>query len=247
MFYRVTSGQDWSKSAFESGKEILSRLSSLRKGDAFPRANRIWPIDEPFDWSCISPTQEPSFSNRLLHSESAVVALLLFHGCNQEAKEIARFGLQVAPDDVRTMNNLAWAVAVARSSSPNEIREAVALAKRCVQFEPTLGEAWNTLGWALYRHGSLDEADAAFSKSMEARSGGDAYDWFPMAIIRKLQGRDGEAYRYYERAMGSYDRAPFRDDPLTLLREEAGRVFNSGPVRISLDSPPILPVCGAGA
>ena len=77
---------------------------------------------------------------------------------------------------------------------------AIALARKSVDQSPRDADLWNTLGVAYYRAGKWDDAIAALNKSMELRAGGDAYDWFFLAMTHKKAGRADEARKWFEQA-----------------------------------------------
>ena len=59
---------------------------------------------------------------------------------------------------------------------------------------------WNTLGVAAYRAGDWKEAEEALEKSMGLNKGGEAADWFFLAMTRRRQGRPDEARQWFDRA-----------------------------------------------
>ena len=56
------------------------------------------------------------------------------------------------------------------------------LARRAVELSPRTGLYRNTLGVAFYRAGAFERAVDVLKKSMKLREGGDALDWFLLAM-----------------------------------------------------------------
>jgi tetratricopeptide (TPR) repeat protein/serine/threonine protein kinase len=97
-------------------------------------------------------------------------------------------------------NNLAWILATSSEIARRDPQRAVALATKAVELSPTEGSLWNTLGAAHYRTGDWTAAGNALNKSMELRNGGDAFDWFFLAMAECQQGNKDEARRWHDKA-----------------------------------------------
>ena len=69
-----------------------------------------------------------------------------------------------------------------------------------MQLEPKQGTFRNTLGAAHYRAGDWVAAIEALNKSMELRQGGDAFDWYFLAMAEWRRGNKDEARRWYDKA-----------------------------------------------
>jgi superkiller protein 3 len=100
-----------------------------------------------------------------------------------------------------TENELAWLLATCPDAKIRDPKRAVKLAWTAVCAAPRQGEFWNTLGVARYRAGDWKAAVAAFDKSMELRAGGDAFDWFFLAMIQQKLGDPAEARKRYDQAV----------------------------------------------
>jgi serine/threonine protein kinase/tetratricopeptide (TPR) repeat protein len=118
-------------------------------------------------------------------------------------------------------NALAWFLVTTADTSLRDPARGVMLARRAIAASPQTSAFWNTLGVALVRTGDYPGAQGALESSMRLNSGGDAYDWFPMAIIRWHQGDPANAHRWYDRAADSVSRAKRRYDDLLRLQTEA--------------------------
>src|SRR5262249_16339311 len=84
--------------------------------------------------------------------------------------------------------------------------KAVALAKKAVELAPKEGNHWNTLGAAHYRAGNWKDAVAALEKSMQLRKGGDAFDFFFLAMAHWRLEHKEEAHKLYEKAIEWMDK-----------------------------------------
>jgi serine/threonine protein kinase/Flp pilus assembly protein TadD len=98
-------------------------------------------------------------------------------------------------------NELAWLLATCPDAKIRNPQRAVELARKVVDKVPREGTFWNTLGVAIYRAGDWKAAAAAFDKSMELRAGGDAFDWFFLAMAHWKLGDHAEARKRYDQAV----------------------------------------------
>src|SRR5262249_48959926 len=121
-------------------------------------------------------------------------------GRYEEARYDYRKALELTPNNAGELNNLAWLLATHRQEEQRDPPRAVELARKAVELAPKEGAYWNTLGVAHYRVGEWKEALAALEKSMELRQGGDAFDWFFLAMARWQRGEKDEARKWYEEA-----------------------------------------------
>jgi uncharacterized protein HemY len=109
---------------------------------------------------------------------------------------------------------------------------ALALARRAVELKPAEPSHWSTLGQALCRNHRWQEGLDALRKAMEMTGGGEASEWFHVAIALRKLDRAEEARAFYEKGARSMEEAPagadaafgarIRDDAmLERLRREA--------------------------
>jgi serine/threonine protein kinase/WD40 repeat protein len=96
-------------------------------------------------------------------------------------------------------NNLAWFLATYADPKLRDPIRAVVLAKKAVELVPTEGLYWNTLGVVQYRAGDWKAAIVALNQSMELRQGGDAFDFFFLAMACKRLGQKEQALLWYKR------------------------------------------------
>jgi serine/threonine-protein kinase len=111
-----------------------------------------------------------------------------------------RQAIALKPKYAMGHNNVAWALATWPDPRRRDPAQAVAAAKKAVELEPQKGDWWNTLGVAHYRNGDPKAAIEALEKSMASRHGGDAYDWFFLAMARWQLGDKDAARKWYQQA-----------------------------------------------
>jgi uncharacterized protein HemY len=100
-----------------------------------------------------------------------------------------------------TLNNYAYYLADCPDASLRDPARAVDLARRATAQAPESGVIWNTLGIAHYRAGEWRQAAAALEKSVALRRGGDAYDWFFLAMTAWQLGDRPAAAVWYEKSV----------------------------------------------
>jgi serine/threonine protein kinase/tetratricopeptide (TPR) repeat protein len=115
---------------------------------------------------------------------------------------IAEFGIAIEldPKDVTSQNDLAWLLATCPDAALRDPLRAVEIATKAVELRPMEGTFRNTLGVALYRAGDWHAAIEALDKSLELRQGGDAFDWYFLAMAEWQRGNKDDARKWYEKA-----------------------------------------------
>src|SRR5262249_26887256 len=98
-------------------------------------------------------------------------------------------------------SRLAWLLATDADTSRRDPRMAVALVQQAVELEPRNGAYWQTLGVAQYRDGDWKGTVEALEKSMDLRKGGDAFDWFFLAMARWQLDQKDVARKWYDKAV----------------------------------------------
>ena len=99
------------------------------------------------------------------------------------------------PESASMNNNVAWILATYPEASIRDPERATKLANRAIELAPDAGAYWNTLGVAQYRNGQLSSAIESLMKSLELRDGGDALDFFFLAMAHWQLGNKAEARR----------------------------------------------------
>jgi eukaryotic-like serine/threonine-protein kinase len=109
--------------------------------------------------------------------------------------------IELAPNNTVVHNNLAWLYATCPETELRDPARAVTLAKKAVELKPEEGTSWNTLGAAQYREGDFKAAVEALTKSLELRGGGDAFDWYFLAMAHCRLGQVDDARKWHQQAI----------------------------------------------
>jgi tetratricopeptide (TPR) repeat protein len=118
-------------------------------------------------------------------------------------------------------NNLAWLLANSPETRLRDPKRAVELAQKAVGLAPGQRNNWNTLGAALYRAGDWSAAIEALAKSLALGRGGDANDWFFLAMAHRQLGDKPQARSWYDKAVGWMEKNRPKDEELVRFRAEA--------------------------
>jgi tetratricopeptide (TPR) repeat protein len=123
---------------------------------------------------------------------------------NRWDKALADFDkvVQLAPKSAEAHNNFAWFLATCPQAKLRNPRRAVQLAGKAVELAPQEGNYFNTLGAAHYRSGDWKAAITALEKSRTIRQGGDAFDFFLLAMAHWQLGQKDDARKWYRQALG---------------------------------------------
>jgi serine/threonine protein kinase len=175
---------------------------------------------------------QPVYAAERAASYFGLAQLLMGTGQAKEVEDLYRKGLQVQPLNAQAHNDLAWMLATAADPKARAPARALELAQKAVALAPEVGTFWNTLGVAHYRAGDWKAAVAAFDKSMELRAGGDAFDWYFLAMIQKKLGNADEARKWYDQAVDWMEKNrpalaknPQQAEEVRRFREEAQEVL----------------------
>jgi len=164
-------------------------------------------------------------ADELATAFAGAIPLLMSGGRHEQATDLCRKLLALSPQNGKADNNVAWFLATAENPAYRDPALAVELAKKAVEFNPKAGNWWNTLGAAHYRAGDWQPALEAIGKSMELRKGGDAFDWFFLAMTHWQLGDHDEALRWYDQAVEWMDRNQPNNAELRRFRAEAGELI----------------------
>jgi tetratricopeptide (TPR) repeat protein len=132
---------------------------------------------------------------------------------------------QVEELGVQDINGMAWLLATCPDRSVWKPDRAIEYAMKAVAIAPNEGGFWNTLGVAQYRAGQCKEAVTTLSKSMELRSGGDAFDWFFLAMAHGQLGKQEEARQWYQKAVAWTQTNKPDDEQLRRFQAEAAALL----------------------
>lgn len=146
-------------------------------------------------------------------------------GRYQESVAACREALRIQPDRHGALNNLSWYLATCPDIKLRDPAEAVELAQKAVRLKPNEGYYWNTLGTARYRTGDWKAAITDLETSMKLRKGGDANDWFFLAMSHWQLGDKEQAAKYYQQAVTWMDKHAPQDAELLRFRAEAAELL----------------------
>ena len=156
----------------------------------------------------------------------------------RNAEVMFDLALILDPGDPATLNDVAGCWARRGGSSPGDLARALAMASRAVEAAPGEWAFRNTLGVARYRMGDDRGAVEAIEESIRLRGGGDAHDWYVLAMARQRLGDPAGARRWLEKARAwSEERAP-DDEDLRTFRAEAEALIAPGPAGPRPTPPP---------
>ena len=117
-----------------------------------------------------------------------------------EAITAYRKAIELAPNVPGAYNELAWLLVTCSDAKLRNPKQAVALAKKAVEYAPNNGSYVHTLGVALYRAHDYKAGIAAVEKAMAFNKGGTSFDWFFLAMARWQLGEKDKARECYHRA-----------------------------------------------
>jgi tetratricopeptide (TPR) repeat protein len=106
-----------------------------------------------------------------------------------------------APAEARTHDALARLLAICPEPRLRDPARAVQLARRALQLAPRDGNCWNTLGLAQYGAGDYASAIAALETSAKLGQGGNAVDFFFLALSHHKLAHYEDAIKWYNKGL----------------------------------------------
>ena len=164
-----------------------------------------------------------AFGRQLLQRAEPVAAADQF----RQARDVWTQAAASAPPDRAgyAANGLAWFLATCPDPQFRNPAQAVEWARKAVDRAPQEGAFWNTLGVAQYRAGDPKAAVAALQKSMRLLGGGEATDWFFLAMAHWKLDEQEAARKWYDKAVRWMDQYQVRDEELRSFRAEAAALL----------------------
>lgn len=142
-----------------------------------------------------------------------------------EAVVVLNEAVRLAPNSAETNNALAWLLATCANAKLRDPGRAVELANKAITLAPSSVIIWNTLGVSRYRAGDWKESALALEKSMEIRKGGDAFDWFFLAMAHWRLNHQEDARKWYDQAVEWMEKNKPQDEELLRFRAEAAELL----------------------
>jgi superkiller protein 3 len=106
-----------------------------------------------------------------------------------------------------------------------KLEEAIRAYRRAIQIDATYAHAHRDLGVALMAQNDPQAARKALQKSMDLSDGGDARDWFWVAMSEWQLGNEQEAHRWYKQAVRWMDENDPENRRLVAARAEAEKTL----------------------
>jgi serine/threonine protein kinase/Flp pilus assembly protein TadD len=156
---------------------------------------------------------------------ASLASILSRQGKNEEADAAWRKAIELEPDNAESFNTYAWNLATAADPKRRDPPRAVELAKKAVELAPKDRDVWNTLGVAQYCVAQWQPALDSLQKSSELRGGGDASDWYFLAMANWQLGHKDEARTWYDKAVEWMDKNQPKNEELLRFRNEAAELL----------------------
>jgi tetratricopeptide (TPR) repeat protein len=164
-------------------------------------------------------------------------------GRRDEADDYCRKALTYDWMDANLLNETAWQYISQNDATLLNPQLATALAERAVQTRPDKGTIWNALGIARFRNGDFHGAVQALNKSIELRNGGDANDFFFLAMSEQCLGNTAAARGWYDKGVAWVTQSASKSAEIGRFRTEAEYVLGLPPTtNPASQQPATLPV-----
>jgi tetratricopeptide (TPR) repeat protein len=119
----------------------------------------------------------------------------------EEAIAAYREAISLKPDHAEHHNELAWSLILPPNRPQRDYDEGLVQARKAVELAPKKGDFANTLALAEYRSSHWARAIAACERSMALRNGGDASDWFFLAMAHARKSEQDPARTWFDKAV----------------------------------------------
>jgi tetratricopeptide (TPR) repeat protein len=159
--------------------------------------------------------------------QTVFVELLKSDGRNPEADGVVREGAafweKVAAEhpDLAELQH----VSAQNHQAAGNAKRAVELARKAVALAPKNPAFLNTLGIAQYRNSDWNGALATLTTSVDSRKGGDAFDWFFLAMANWQLGKKDDARKWHDQAVAWMDKHQPKNAELRRFRAEAAKLL----------------------
>lgn len=142
-------------------------------------------------------------------------------GDRHKSRDYLERALRIDPNCAECHNDLAWLFVALPAHDLFDSIQGLKHAEQAVNRTNTLATFWNTLGIARYRNGDWKGCLEALNRSMEQNSGGDAWDWFFVAMAHKKLGDSEQASQWLQKGLSWMDAHQTTDPELLAFRQEA--------------------------
>jgi tetratricopeptide (TPR) repeat protein len=169
------------------------------------------------DYQLESARVQNDYGNWLVSAGRVSEAQEAFHKAGQGFQQ----ALQLRPQRHDLLYFLARFLASCPDIQFRNAARATDLAQRAVEQAPQSWYCWRALGQARYRTGDWQASVAALQESMKYYAGGNASDWFFLAMAHGQLGDQSEARRWFDQAVQWMDKYQPKNEELGRFRAEA--------------------------
>ncbi|HZW30391.1 MAG TPA: tetratricopeptide repeat protein, partial [Isosphaeraceae bacterium] len=174
----------------------------------------------------------------LAYAHGNLIRLLRTQGKLEEADAAERVAIRLLPESAMLHNSLAWALVLPPKRPQRDYDEGLVHARKAAELAPKEANHLGTLALAEYRSGHWAESIAASHRAMALRSGGNAYDWFLLALAHGQKGENNQARTWFDKAVALMKEKALKDkEVLQLWAEAAALLGQPGPDASGLVSP----------
>jgi tetratricopeptide (TPR) repeat protein len=168
------------------------------------------------------------------HAHHALGRTFLMQGKYAQAEAEFQEAIRLKPQEAIIYHSLADFWANCPDIKFRDPERALEHAQKAVELAPEVAKhwlwpigrsPWNTLGVVRYRVRHWNPAIEALEKSMQLNKGGDAFDWFFLAMAHWQLGHKEEARKWYDQAIEWVDTNQPKNDDLRRFRAEAAELL----------------------
>src|SRR5262249_16580355 len=154
--------------------------------------------------------------------------VLEFQGKLDEAIAYIQKAADLDPGFAEYQSVLAWLLMNCREVRLRDPRRGLEAARKAVELQPEWSFSWQMLGWARYRTGDWKASVEALEKSCALQDdpkGGDAFQWFFLAMAQGEVGEKDKARAWYDRAVEWTEKNQPKREELRRFRAEAAELL----------------------
>ncbi|MCH7872892.1 MAG: tetratricopeptide repeat protein [Planctomycetes bacterium] len=143
----------------------------------------------------------PRYRRPYFATYSGLATILSRTGRPEEAAATFRNAVERWPDEPGMLNGHAWFLVTVEAPQLRDAQRAVELARRASTLDPESGKYLGTLGVTLYRSGNNADAIETLTKANALKDGGDAYNFFVLAMAHEKLGDSDTAREWFDRGV----------------------------------------------
>jgi serine/threonine protein kinase len=120
---------------------------------------------------------------------------------------------------------LAWQLLVPSALKYDNEVWATNLAESATRLVPNDGDFWHVLAIAYCNSGNASAATSAAQKAIDLSGGGEASDWFVLAVIENFKGNKDAAREWYDKAVAQMEKNPSPSAEMRYYRDETAKLL----------------------